>query len=84
MLPKLKADAELMRYMPDRLPKGKQIERQYFWTCLNTLRPEYTKRLVENANRQSNVAGTAVTETENILVSDDWWQALNEMPFVSK
>jgi hypothetical protein len=40
---------EFKRYMPDKLPKGRQIDRQYFFNVMMTLSPEYTGNLIQHA-----------------------------------
>ena len=39
--PKIKDDREVMLYLPDVLPKGREPDRAYLFNVLNTLRPEY-------------------------------------------
>ena len=50
LMPKVAGNAEFMAYMPDKLPKGKQIGRDYFMNVFNTLYQEHMKRIVEHAN----------------------------------
>ena len=82
--PRFKLDAEFMKLMPDKLPKGKQVDRKYFWTCLNTLYPAYAEDLIKNANANRNRGGMAETAQDEILISDSWWAKLNEMPYIKK
>ena len=42
LYPKFKADAEIMAYLPDRLPKGRLPDREYLFNIVNTVHPEYT------------------------------------------
>ena len=51
LFPKFKEDADVMSYLPDRLPSGKLPDRTYFFNVLNTVRPEYVKEMVEHANK---------------------------------
>ena len=41
LLPRVKDNAEVMIYFPDRLPKGKTISREYFFDVLNTIYPDF-------------------------------------------
>ena len=49
--PKMQAQEDLMLYFPDPLPDEKEREpdRTYMFNILNTLRPEYTKKLMATA-----------------------------------
>ena len=40
VLEMFKDHVELKRHLPDRMAKGRQIDRTYFFTVLNTLEPE--------------------------------------------
>ena len=40
---------ELKKYLPDRMPKGRQIDRTYFFTILNTLEPEKVEAIIKHA-----------------------------------
>jgi hypothetical protein len=40
--PMMAQEPEFMRYFPDQLPKGRQMDRQYFFNIMNSLNPEYT------------------------------------------
>ena len=37
-----KSDAQLQRYLPDKLPKGRMPDRTYYFNVMNTLYPEYS------------------------------------------
>ena len=47
---KFKADEKLMRYMPDKFPKGRVPDRSYFFNVLNTIYPDYTNEMVKVAS----------------------------------
>jgi len=42
---------EFRRYMPDQLPKGRQIDRSYFFNVMMTLNPEYTGTIIQHAEQ---------------------------------
>lgn len=42
---------EFRRYMPDSLPKGRQIDRTYFFNIMMTLSPDYTGNLIMHAEK---------------------------------
>ena len=39
-------DKQLMAYMPPKLPKGKNMFRQYWFTCFNTLYPQAMQTMI--------------------------------------
>jgi hypothetical protein len=84
LFPKFANDPEFMSLMPDRLPKGKTVDREYFFNCLNTVRPDYVKDMVDHANNLRFKAGQKNNEMDEIKVSDHWWDELNSMPFISR
>ena len=56
MLELFKDHEELKRHLPNRLAKGRQIDRTYFFTVLNTLEPEKLSQIIAHAQEQRNVA----------------------------
>jgi hypothetical protein len=65
------------------LPKSRLPDRNYFWSVLNTLNPDYVKQLIDHANKARNAAGEFKTDDETILVSQEMIELLNEQPFLS-
>ena len=59
-------------------------DREYFFNVLNTFQGDYLQQLVKNASEQRNSGKGMARAKESIEVSDDWWKALNEIPFVSR
>jgi hypothetical protein len=41
-----------MRFFPDKLPKGRLPDRDYFFNVLNTIREEYVQALIKHAHVQ--------------------------------
>ncbi len=41
---------DIMRHFPDKLPKGRLPDREYFWNVMNTLNEEYVGNLIRHAN----------------------------------
>ena len=80
---KMKVDAEFMQYFPDSLPKGKLHDRSFFFNILMTVKPEYVQAMVEHANKQRFGCIQPDTIADTIEVTNEWWNALNAMPFFS-
>ena len=43
---------QFMKYMPDKLPKNRLPDRDYFFTVLNTVNEEYMSGLIQHAAEQ--------------------------------
>ena len=52
IVPRFAEDPEVMRFLPNRLPKNKLPDRTYFFNVLNTVHPDYCKKIVDHANEQ--------------------------------
>ena len=50
IFPLFAEDAEVMQYFPDSFPREKGPTRDYFFTVLNTVRPDYLARVIKHAN----------------------------------
>ena len=81
--PMMKTDATFMKYFPDKLPKGRLPDRDYFWNVFNTLNEEYVSELVRSANEQRNTVTTQQEADQVMHVTEDWWEKLNAVPFIS-
>ena len=82
--PLLKEDGNFQAYFPDRLPKGRNYSREYFFNILNTLYPDYTANLIAHAQRQRFTADGPDKKEEGIAVSDEWWELLTKNPYISR
>ena len=47
--PMMRADQEFMMFFPDKLPKGRVPDREYFFNVLNTFQGEYLQQLIAHA-----------------------------------
>jgi len=52
--PMTKEDKLFMKYFPQKLPKGRVPDREYFFNILNTLYPLYVQEIIRHANEQRN------------------------------
>ena len=79
----MKDDEEFSIYFPDEYPDDKYPPRAYFFNILNTLYPEYLKKIYDHAQSQRwTVEGEKQTE-QAIYATDKWYKLLEEMPFKS-
>jgi len=65
------------------MAKGRVPDREYFFNILNTFHGEYLTRLIRHASDQRNESTSMAKAKETIEFSDDWWNILNSVPFVS-
>ena len=72
-----------MKYFPTKLPKGRVPDREYFFNIMNTFQPQYVAQIIRHANDQRNSVSNDAQAREFIEVSDNWWEALNAVPFIS-
>lgn len=83
IFPRFKDDAQMMQYFPDAFPKDKGPTREYFFTVLNTVHPEYLDRLVAHANKQRFGSNQSGNQTDEIQMTTEWWEKLNALPYFS-
>ena len=81
--PMTKEDKQIKKYFPNKLPKGRVPDREYFFNILNTFQPQYVEQIIRHANDQRNSVTNEAQARESIEVSEKWWNALNASPFIS-
>ena len=81
--PMMKDDENFRRFFPSKMAKGRVPDREYFFNVLNTFHQKYVEQIIRHANEQRNSVSNDAIAKEAIEVSDDWWQALNAVPFIS-
>ena len=72
-----------MMYFPTKMAINRLPDREYMFNILNTFQPNYLQCLIKHANEQRNSVSNDAIAREAIEVSDDWWDALNSVPFIS-
>lgn len=82
--PMTKGNEQIMKYFPNKMPKGRVPDREYFFNILNTFQPKYVETIIRHANEQRNSVANEARAKETIEVSDKWWDALNSVPFISR
>ena len=82
--PMVKNDRRMMCYFPEKLPKGRVPDREYFYNILNTFHGDYVHTLVKHANEQRNSASEMARPLESIEIDDEWFTQLMEQPFISR
>jgi hypothetical protein len=82
--PLMQQDAEFMQYFPDKMPKGRMPDRDFFFNVLNTLQNPYCQALIKHAGEQRNTAQEGEQMDKAIEITDEWWDQLNSLPFISR
>ena len=80
--PMTKENKQIMKYFPTKMPKNRVPDREYYFNILNTFQPEYVDQIIRHANNQRNSVSNDAQAREFIEVSDNWWEALNAVPFI--
>ena len=62
----------------NRLP-----ERDFFFGVLGTLKPDYLKQIIKDANEVRFSAGDQQKERDYIMIKDDWIHELTKHPYFS-
>ena len=70
--PLIKQDPEVLVYFPDDYSKGREPDRKYTFDILNTVRPEYVKKMIEHAFTIRNAVTEEGKHEDEILVSPEW------------
>ena len=95
IFPLLQDDLEFMQFFPTKLPKGRLPDRECkyfsnsnllldFFNILNTVQEEYVQGLIKHAMAQRHSSQSQAKAQETIAISDDWWDKLMEVPFISQ
>lgn len=82
--PMMKDDEKISKFFPTKMAKGRMPDREYFYNIVNTFHHDYLAELLRHANKQRNDAATEALAKETIEISDDWWELLNSVPFISR
>ena len=72
-----------MKFMPDKDSEITFPEREYFWNVANTVQNDYVQKTIKHANDQRMSAQKQTEQAETIEITQEWWNKLNSVPFVS-
>ena len=67
----------------DDYPEEKYPARNYFFTILNTIYPEYMEQIMTHARNMRYSADGTEKEREAIEANDEWYAELTKMPYIS-
>ena len=75
--------ADVAFYMPPKINKGRQCDKEYFWTVVNTLYEQEVEAMVGHANYQRTGVDGGDLEQEAITVSNEMMDLMQKHPWVS-
>lgn len=78
-----KDDPKLSRYLPDRMAKGRNMDRTWFWNVFSTLYPEIVSEIIEGSRKKRFDVADEETKAECIQISPEWHEQLMALPFKS-
>ena len=81
--PMFKDDTQFMQFFPTKMAKGRLPDGEYTFNIMNTFYPKYVGQIIKHANEQRNSVAGETQANEAIEVTDEWWDALNAIPFKS-
>ena len=64
----------MAQYFPDEYPKGRSCSREYFFSILSTLYPEYTSKLIANS-KEVRFGEEAMGDKQEVIEVDESWEA---------
>ena len=74
----------MAKFFPDKLPKGRQMDRSYMYNIWNTVHQDQVQAVIEHANEVRYGDKNERMQDEAIQITDKWEQELKAMPFTSK
>ena len=81
--PDMKDDPGLAPFFQDEYAGGKGPAREYFFNIVNTVYPDWLQQTVAHANNCRYAEAADPEQKNQILVTEEWEQALNALPFKS-
>ena len=79
----MKNDEEFMKYFQDDYAEDKRPCREYFFNILNTLYPDYLAQIMQHSAKERFTAQGEDQQKQAIKVTDEWYEELQKMPFLS-
>ena len=78
------SNPDIAIYFPSKFPKGMQCSREYMFNVWNTMEPEQVKAVINHANSQRYSVKNDKVREDTILITEEWRDQIEQMPFVSK
>ena len=79
----LKEDVAFNVFFQEKYADEKNPCRKYFFDLLNTIYPEYLQTIMAHATKERFTGEGANKKDEAIKATDEWFEELQSMPFIS-
>ena len=77
-------DPQVREYLPDPEQSSNKLpEREFFFIILGTVKQEYLKLVIEEAEKKRFKDGDQKKSADTIMITDAWLHELNKYPFIS-
>ena len=77
-------DPQVSEYLPDLEQSSNKLpEREFFFIILGTVKQEYLKKIIEDAEKKRFKDGDQKRGADTIMITDQWLHELNKYPFIS-
>ena len=67
--------------MPAHMSESNLPCREYYFNVMNTVMPNFLAAVIEHAHEIRYAKTDEATKNESILISEEWYQDLLDMPF---
>ena len=75
-------DPEISPHFPSPEQSLKKLpERDFFFNIIGTIKPDYLKQIIDEANKNRNVAGDQKIEKDYIMIDDSWLDEQTKHPY---
>ena len=79
--PEFREREEVSKYFPEYIPDGRQIDKNYFFTVLNTVLHEEVQEIKKYANDQRFIVQDEEDDKKHILMTEEWHEKMMKHPF---
>ena len=70
-------------YMPPKLHKGRQCDKEYFFTVVNSICEGEITAIIHHANHQRNNVDEGELQKESITMTQEWQELMSQFPWAS-
>ena len=70
-------------YLPPKLHKGRQCDKDYFFTIVNSICEGEVAAIMNHANQQRNAVDEVDLQKESISMTQEWQEMMSQFPWAS-
>ena len=83
LYPLYKDRSQVSDYLPSKMPKGRTLDRTYFFNVLNTFLGDELQAILQHAHQQRNSVSEQNQKQEAIVLSEQMAEDLFKYPWIS-